>query len=148
MASTRSLPRKSADSQTGPTMSNVFASPLHGAVSSMCWYASYREGRMSVDMEPSTTMKFLVPLDLTPVTVLTRAQEVATMERPGSMMMVRPCWMRMSAGRGRAGARAGKYISPAVTTWSWFVEIHAESDALLAAPARYVIAPPAWLIDM
>lgn len=41
-------------------------------------------------MEPSITTKFLLPLVLTPVTVLTSAALVATMERPGSIMMVRP----------------------------------------------------------
>ena len=43
---------------------------------------------MIVDMEPSTTMKFLFPFVFTPVTVLTRAEVVATMDRPGSMMIV------------------------------------------------------------
>lgn len=41
---------------------------------------------MSSDMEPSTTMKFLLPFVLTPVTVLTNAEDVATMDRPGSMI--------------------------------------------------------------
>lgn len=36
----RSLPRKSADSHTGPTTSNVCTSLVCGAVNSMCWYAS------------------------------------------------------------------------------------------------------------
>jgi hypothetical protein len=45
---------------------------------------------MRDDMEPSVTMKFLVPLLLTPVTVLTSAAAVATIERPGSMMTVSP----------------------------------------------------------
>ena len=55
----------------------------------MCWYASYKLGRMSVDMDPSTTMKCLLPFVLTPVTVLTRHEVVATMLRPGSMIIVR-----------------------------------------------------------
>lgn len=45
---------------------------------------------MRDDMEPSTTMKCLLPLVLTPVTVLTSAEVLPTMERPGSMMIVSP----------------------------------------------------------
>lgn len=56
----------------------------------MCWYVSYRLGRISADMEPSMTMKFLLPLALTPVTVLTKAALVATIDLPGSIMIVRP----------------------------------------------------------
>ena len=41
-------------------------------------------------MDPSMTMKFLLPLALVPVTVLTRAALVATMDLPGSMMIVSP----------------------------------------------------------
>ena len=41
-------------------------------------------------MDPSTTMKFLLPLVFTPVTVLTRALALPIMERPGSKIMVRP----------------------------------------------------------
>jgi len=41
-------------------------------------------------MEPSTTMKFLFPLALVPVTVLTSAALVATIDLPGSMMIVSP----------------------------------------------------------
>lgn len=39
---------------------------LFGAVSSMCWYASYRLGLMSAAMLPSTTMNSLLPLVFTP----------------------------------------------------------------------------------
>lgn len=45
---------------------------------------------MRDDMEPSVTMKSFVPLLFTPVMVFTRAAAVATMERPGSMITVRP----------------------------------------------------------
>lgn len=45
---------------------------------------------MRADMDPSITMKFLLPLALVPVTVLTRAALVATMDLPGSMMIVSP----------------------------------------------------------
>lgn len=41
---------------------------IPGAVSSMCWYASYKEGLMRADMEPSMTTKFFVPFVLVPVT--------------------------------------------------------------------------------
>ena len=63
---------------------------LRGAVSSMCWYVSYRLGLINADIEPSMTIKFLLPLALTPVTVLTSAALVATMDLPGSMMIVNP----------------------------------------------------------
>lgn len=45
---------------------------------------------MRADMDPSITMKFLLPLALVPVTVLTRAALVATMDLPGSMIIVSP----------------------------------------------------------
>ena len=45
---------------------------------------------MSALMDPSTTMKFLLPLVLVPVTVLTSADALPIMERPGSRIMVRP----------------------------------------------------------
>ena len=45
---------------------------------------------MSALMEPSTTMKFLLPLVLTPVTVFTSAAALPTIERPGSRIMVSP----------------------------------------------------------
>ena len=45
---------------------------------------------MSALMEPSTTMKFLLPLVFVPVTVLTSAEAFPIMERPGSKIMVRP----------------------------------------------------------
>ena len=45
---------------------------------------------MRADIEPSTTMKFLFPLALVPVTVLTSAALVATIDLPGSMMIVSP----------------------------------------------------------
>jgi hypothetical protein len=61
-----------------------------GLVSSMCWYASYSEGRIREDMEPSMTMKSLVPLLFTPVMVFTRAAAFATIERPGSIITVKP----------------------------------------------------------
>ena len=45
---------------------------------------------MREDMDPSMTMKSLLPLVLVPVTLQTSAPAFATMDRPGSMMMVKP----------------------------------------------------------
>jgi hypothetical protein len=53
------------------------------------WYAPYRLGLISSAMLPSTTMKFFVPLDLTPVTLLTKQQVFAIKDLPGSMIRVR-----------------------------------------------------------
>ena len=44
---------------------------------------------MSSAMLPSTTIKFFVPLDLTPVTLLTKQQVLAIKDLPGSMIRVR-----------------------------------------------------------
>ena len=60
-----------------PTTSNVFSSAEDGEVSSMCWYASYSDGRIRADMEPSTTTKFLLPFVFTPVTYAAQQQEVS-----------------------------------------------------------------------
>lgn len=37
-------------------------------------------------MEPSTTMKFFYPLDLTPITLFTNRHVFATSDLPGSMI--------------------------------------------------------------
>ena len=150
VGSSLSLPRKSADSQTGPTISKVatFASGEGGETNSICcntgimingcindtkgqitaavdfcvypctritkqissgnsrqtWDAPYRLGLMSSAMLPSTTMKFFVPLDFTPVTLLTKQQVLAIRDLPGSMMRVR--------SRERTNSRTYQFNTP------------------------------------
>ena len=92
VASFRAFPKKSALSQTGPTTSNTSSTApgRGGAVSSMCWYASYSDGRIRLLMLPSTTTNRLSPLRFVPVTSQTSAPAVATIDRPGSITSVSP----------------------------------------------------------
>jgi hypothetical protein len=62
---------------------------LSNGNSRQTWYAPYKLGLMSSAMLPSTTIKFFVPLDFTPVTLLTKQQVLAIRDLPGSMMRVR-----------------------------------------------------------
>lgn len=47
-------------------------------------------------MDPSTTIKFLLPFYLTPITLETKTVVFPTSERPGSMMSLRFIWIIVS----------------------------------------------------
>lgn len=68
---------------------NTLLATTISCITKQTWYAPYRLGLISSAMLPSTTMKFFVPLDLTPVTLLTKQQVLAMRDLPGSMMSVR-----------------------------------------------------------
>ena len=53
---------------------------------------------MSALMDPSTTMKFLLPLVFAPVTVFTSAAALATMERPCRAHQAALCQGRQLSG--------------------------------------------------
>lgn len=89
---------------------------VEGAVSSMCWYASYREGRMRVDMEPSTTAKFLVPLVLTPA----RDQLLTAVNQHAPLCLL-PCTFMPSACKGRHGMSALAHNDRAANTHHSFM---------------------------
>lgn len=70
---------------------------------------------MREDMEPSVTMKSLVPLLFTPVMVFTRAADVATMERPGSMITVKPislAWSRIVSNSSLHKRHRTHHVAP------------------------------------